>query len=190
MENLIEKEILANGHDVVAAEGSLVKEKLCLKRPDYISWDEYFMYMALLAAQRSKDPSTQVGAIIINQEKIIVGCGYNGMPIGCDDNLMPWGKDSENMLENKYFYVCHAEMNAILNTNSNVSTRSATIYTTMFPCNECAKLIIQSRMSEVVYLKDKPDKQQMQASKNLLQIAGIKFRQFQSDRKTLTLSLE
>uniref|UniRef100_A0A914EMJ1 Probable deoxycytidylate deaminase n=1 Tax=Acrobeloides nanus TaxID=290746 RepID=A0A914EMJ1_9BILA len=185
MENLNEKEILENGLDVDTTKEGSVKWKLGLKKPDYISWDEYFMYMALLTAQRSKDPSTQVGAVIISREKIIVGCGYNGMPIGCDDDLMPWRRDSENTLENKYFYVCHAEMNAILNTNSNVSIRGGIMYTTMFPCNECAK------MTEVVYLKDKYfDKQETQASKKLLQIAGINFRQFLSNRKTLTLSFE
>lgn len=111
------------------------------------------------------------------------------MPNGCHDDLMPWGKDAQEILENKYFYVCHAEMNAILNTNSTASVRDGTIYTTMFPCNECAKLIIQvcfslyysnsrfwARIGEVVYLKDKPNKKEMQASKGLFQMAGIRYR--------------
>ncbi|VDK43804.1 unnamed protein product [Gongylonema pulchrum] len=107
-----------------------------------------------MAALRSKDPTTKVGAVIVNENKVIVGSGYNGMPTGCSDDELPWGKDSENFLENKYAYVCHAEMNAILNKISG-SIRGATIYTVLFPCNECAKLIIQVIfLSEIInYIK-------------------------------------
>ncbi|VDM44726.1 unnamed protein product [Toxocara canis] len=112
------------------------------KREQYLSWEEYFMAVACLAAQRSKDPVTQVGAVIVNPDLKIVGSGYNGMPNGCSDDIMPWGKISDNPLETKYPFVCHAEMNAILNRNCE-SIKGSTIYTVLFPCNECAKLIIQ-----------------------------------------------
>ena len=142
-------------------------------RSDALSWDEYFMSTAFLSAMRSKDPVTQVGAgkswfrdpltpsnpflfppVIVNPAHRIVGIGYNGMPRSCSDNLLPWGKESQDRLENKYMYVCHAEMNAILNKNS-ADVERCTIYVALFPCNECAKMIIQSGIKEVVYLSDK-----------------------------------
>ena len=125
------------------------------KREDYLTWDEYFMGIALLSAKRSKDPSTQVGACIVNSEKKIVGLGYNGFPIGCSDDSLPWEKNGD-FLETKYPYVCHAELNAILNSTKNLNNCS--IYVALFPCNECAKAIIQSGIREVVYLSDKYDK--------------------------------
>ncbi|KAG7392201.1 hypothetical protein PHYBOEH_006455 [Phytophthora boehmeriae] len=114
------------------------------KRTDYLSWDDYFMSVAFLSAMRSKDPSTQVGACIVNPEKKIVGIGYNGFPNGCDDDDLPWARESatNSPLDTKYPYVCHAEMNAILNKNS-TDVKGCTIYVALFPCNECAKLIIQ-----------------------------------------------
>ncbi|KAI1714472.1 cytidine and deoxycytidylate deaminase zinc-binding region domain-containing protein [Ditylenchus destructor] len=157
------------------------------KRSDYITWDEMFMGMALIAAQRSKDPSTQVGAVIVNQENIIIGIGYNGMPTGCSDDELPWGKASDDPLQTKYPFVCHAEMNAILNKNSQ-SLKDCTIYSTMFPCNECAKLIIQSRIKHVVYLSDKPNKVQMIAAKQLFDKANVFFTQFLPTRTQLTLN--
>uniref|UniRef100_A0A183BHG6 Probable deoxycytidylate deaminase n=1 Tax=Globodera pallida TaxID=36090 RepID=A0A183BHG6_GLOPA len=144
-------------------------------RTDYLSWDEFFMGVALMAAQRSKDPVTQVGACIV-MENMVVGVGYNGMPIGCLDDEMPWGKEDADPLNNKYLYVCHAEMNAILNKNS-ASVNGSTLYTTLFPCAECAKMIIQSRISRVVYLHDKKGVQ-MEASRRLFTVTGVQFSQY------------
>ena len=120
-----------------------------MKRTDYINWDEYFMGIALLTAMRSKDPSSQVGACIVSPENKILSLGYNGMPIGCDDDAMPWDREGDP-LDTKYMYVCHAELNAILNSAHN-NLKGARVYVTLFPCNECAKAIIQSGISEVVY---------------------------------------
>ena len=106
-----------------------------MKRNDYISWDDYFMGVAILSAQRSKDPGTQVGACIVNKKKRIIGIGYNGFPIGVDDDKFPWTNDGE-WLDNKYPYVVHAEPNAILNATEPLD--SATLYVSLFPCNECA----------------------------------------------------
>uniref|UniRef100_A0A3B3TSI0 dCMP deaminase n=1 Tax=Poecilia latipinna TaxID=48699 RepID=A0A3B3TSI0_9TELE len=113
------------------------------KRDDYLEWPEYFMAVAFLSAQRSKDPSSQVGACIVNQENKIVGIGYNGMPNGCDDDLLPWSRSADDRLNTKYPYVCHAELNAIMNKNS-ADVKGCTMYVALFPCNECAKLIIQA----------------------------------------------
>ncbi len=113
-----------------------------MKREDYISWAEYFMGIALLSAQRSKDNGTQVGACIVGRDHKILSLGYNGMPTGCMDDAMPWGREGAP-LETKYMYVCHAELNAILNSGT-ADLRGAKLYTTLFPCNECAKAIIQS----------------------------------------------
>ncbi len=124
-----------------------------MKRTDYINWDEYFMGIALLTAMRSKDPSSQVGACIVSPENKILSLGYNGMPIGCDDDAMPWDREGDP-LDTKYMYVCHAELNAILNSAHN-NLKGARVYVTLFPCNECAKAIIQSGISEVVYYGDK-----------------------------------
>ena len=141
----------------------------------HISWDEYFMGVALLSAKRSKDPSTQVGACVINDDKRIIGIGYNGFPRGCDDEVYPWGKGNKNNLDNKYPYVVHAEANAILNSTRNLS--GSTLYVTLFPCNECAKLIIQSGIKEVVYVSDKDNGTEMNiASKRMLESAGVKTR--------------
>ena len=124
-----------------------------MKRQDYLSWDEYFMGIALLSAQRSKDNSTQVGACIVNKENKILSVGYNGMPTGCNDDDMPWEREGD-FLNTKYPYVCHAELNAILNYNGG-SLKGARVYVTLFPCNECTKAIIQSGIKEIIYLSDK-----------------------------------
>lgn len=146
------------------------------KRKDYLSWEEYFMAMAHLSALRSKDPSTQVGACIVNSKKKIVGIGYNGMPLGCDDDLMPWGKSSTNNLENKYMYVCHAEVNAIMNKNS-FDVSGCTLYVALFPCNECAKVIIQAGIKTIIYASDaNKDQASILASKKMLDLAGINYR--------------
>ena len=125
-------------------------------RDRYLKWDDYFMSVAFLSAQRSKDPNKQVGAVIVGPDRVIMGVGYNGFPRGCSDSDLPWAKKSANddPMETKYAYVCHAEMNAIMNKNSQ-SLHGATVYVTMYPCNECAKLIIQSGIREVVYFEGK-----------------------------------
>lgn len=171
-------------------DNSIQRSFASAMRPDYISWPDFFMGIALLAAQRSKDPATQVGACIVNEDNIILGVGYNGMPRGCPDDLMPWGKNNSNSLYNKYFYVVHAEANAILNSNSPLSLRNTTLYSTLFPCCECAKLIIQSNIKEVVFLRDKSDKQEFEASRKLLDITGVLHRQFCPTRKELVLRFQ
>ncbi len=159
-----------------------------MKREDYLSWDEYFMGIALLSSMRSKDPSTQVGACIVNSEKRILSMGYNGMPRCCSDDEFPWDKN-ENPLDSKYLYVCHAELNAILNCASG-NVRGCTVYTTLFPCNECAKAIIQSGIAEVVYMSDKySDSDSVLASKRMFTTAGVKFREYNISGKTFELKL-
>lgn len=157
------------------------------KRTDYISWDEYFMGVALLSAKRSKDPSTQVGACIVNDKNKIVGAGYNGLPIGCDDDEFPWYRQGE-FLETKYPYICHAELNAILN-NIGMDLRGCKIYTALFPCNECAKAIIQSGITEVIFLSDKHAENDIfKASKFMLDKAGVKYRKVMPKISSLVLS--
>lgn len=155
------------------------------KREDYISWDEYFMGIALLSAQRSKDPNTRVGACIVNQQNRIVGVGYNGFPTGCSDDELPWGRDGD-FLETKYPFVCHAELNAILNSINDL--QGCRIYVALFPCNECAKAIIQSGIKEVVYLSDKyADSDPTKASKIMFEQAGVKTRKLQTDLKRIEI---
>ncbi|BFG70755.1 cytidine/deoxycytidylate deaminase family protein [Sediminibacterium sp. KACHI17] len=157
------------------------------KRTDYISWDEYFMGVALLSAQRSKDPNTQVGACIVNDKNKIVGAGYNGLPIGCSDDEFPWSKQGD-FLETKYPYVCHAELNAILN-NIGMDLKGCKIYTALFPCNECTKAIIQSGITEVIYLSDKYNGSDTSvASKKMLDTAGVTYRKVVSRIEELHLS--
>jgi len=158
-------------------------------REGYLEWSEYFLAIAFLSAQRSKDPNTQVGACIVNNEKKIVGIGYNGMPNGCDDAKMPWARSTvtDNQLETKYPYVCHAEMNAILNKNS-ADVKDCTMYVALFPCNECAKLIIQSGIKEVIFVSDKHhDRIPMIASRRLLDMAGIKYRQYTPKQQRIVI---
>lgn len=153
------------------------------KREDYISWDEYFMGVALLSAKRSKDPSTQVGACIVNDDNRIVSVGYNGFPRGCSDEIFPWDKVAENPNDTKYPFVCHAELNAILNSNG-IGIKGSRIYVALFPCNECAKSIIQAGIKEVIYLSDKhADDSGTKASKLMFQSAGVKLTKFSSDKK-------
>ena len=157
------------------------------KRTDYISWDEYFMSVAMLSAMRSKDPNTQVGACIVNQDRKIVGTGYNGFPIGCSDDELPWGREG-NPLQTKYPFVCHAELNAILNSISR-DLHGCTLYVVMFPCNECAKAIIQSGIKEVIYRDNKsPDSDSVKASSMMLKQAGVKLRQLLLN-KTLEIKI-
>lgn len=157
------------------------------KRTGYISWDEYFMGVALLSAKRSKDPSTQVGACIVNTRNKIVGAGYNGLPIGCEDDHFPWEKEGE-FLDTKYPYICHAELNAILN-NIGMDLQGCKIYTALFPCNECAKAIIQSGITEVIFLSDKyGNTDTAKAAKMMLDKASVKYRKVETKIMSLTLS--
>lgn len=157
------------------------------KREGYISWDEYFMGVALLSAKRSKDPNTQVGACIVNNQNKIVGAGYNGLPIGCHDDDFPWEKTGD-FLDTKYPYICHAELNAILN-NIGMDLHGCKIYTALFPCNECVKAIIQSGIKEVIYLSDKyAATDSFKAARLMLETAGIQFRKVDSSLSTLHLS--
>jgi len=157
-----------------------------LKRTDYISWDEYFMGIALLSAKRSKDPNTQVGACIVNSDNKIVGIGYNGFPIGCSDDNLPWNRDGKDINSTKYPYVVHAEANAILNSTENL--KGARIYVGLFPCNECAKLIIQSGIKEILYLSDKYKNEDfIKASKKMLKMSGVKLTQLKLSSKKINL---
>ncbi|XP_018047113.1 PREDICTED: deoxycytidylate deaminase [Atta colombica] len=148
------------------------------KRMTYIDWDEYFMAIAFLSAKRSKDPCTQVGACIVNNDKRIVGIGYNGMPTGCNDDEFPWKRGPHTSLESKYLYVCHAEVNAVLNKNSS-NVKDCTIYVALFPCNQCAKVIIQSGIKTVIYMSDKyAYKVETIAAKRMFDAAGVMYRQY------------
>ncbi len=157
-------------------------------RTDYISWDEYFMSIALLSAMRSKDDNTQVGACIVSPENKILSLGYNGMPIGCADAQMPWRRNGAP-LDTKYMYVCHAELNAILNSPA-PSLRGARIYSTLFPCNECAKAIIQSGITEIIYLSDKySDSDSDHAAKKMFDMVGVKYRKYEPTGREVKISL-
>ena len=143
-----------------------------------LTWDEYFMSLSHLSGKRSKDPSTQVGACIVNENKRIVGIGYNGMPYGCKDDEYPWERKG-NFMNTKYAYVVHAELNAIL--NSTAPLKNCSIYVSLFPCNECAKAIIQSGITEVVYESDKyAYSDSVKASKRMLESAGVELRQIKA----------
>ena len=159
-----------------------------MKRTDYISWDEYFMGVAMLAARRSKDPNTQVGACIVSPDNIIISTGYNGMPKGCSDDVFPWARSGEEN-ETKYPYVVHAELNAILNANDR-DLRGSRIYVALFPCNECAKAIIQSGIREIVYLSDKYSGTMGNlASKKMLDAAGVTYTRLKPSVASITLDL-
>ena len=158
------------------------------KRIDHITWDEYFMGIAVLSSLRSKDPNTQVGACIVSPDKKIIGVGYNGFPTGCSDDELPWEREGD-WINTKYPYVCHAELNAILNSPIS-SLKGATLYVALFPCNECAKAIIQTGIKKVIYLSDKyAESDQTRASKMMLKSAGVEFEKLQTGRKELVLNL-
>jgi dCMP deaminase len=160
------------------------------KRTDYISWEEYFMGVAQLSAMRSKDPNSQVGACIVNSRKRIIGIGYNGFPTGCSDDELPWEREG-NYLQTKYPYVCHAEMNAITNSSNKAELEGATIYVSLFPCNECAKLMVQVGIKEVVYLDDKyPDQDIFVAAKKIFDMAGVKYRRHIPQHREINLKLK
>jgi dCMP deaminase len=160
-----------------------------MKRSDYLSWDEYFMAVALLSGLRSKDPSTQVGACVANAKNKIVGVGYNGFPWGCSDDELPWAREGA-YLETKYPYVCHAELNAVLNSTSQ-ELHDCRIYVALFPCNECGKVIIQSGIREIIYLSDKYHAtDQVRAAKIMFDKAGVLYRQFTPERASILLSFQ
>ncbi len=160
-----------------------------MKRDNYLSWDEYFMGIAMLSGARSKDPGTQVGACIVNAANRVMGIGYNGFPRGCSDDEYPWDRSSDGEQGNKYYYVCHAELNAILNSVSIGALGGCRIYVSLFPCNECAKAIIQAGLSEVVYLKDTyADTDAVKASKRMFRSAGVQMRQMQVSRDSHTIT--
>ena len=153
------------------------------KREDYISWDEYFMGVALLSAMRSKDPNTQVGACIVNDDNRIVSVGYNGFPRGCSDEVFPWERKADNQNDTKYPFVCHAELNAILNSNG-IGVKGSRIYVALCPCKECAKAIIQAGIKEIIYISDKyADTDNNRASRRMLEAAGVKLTKFESKKK-------
>ncbi|MCO5605715.1 hypothetical protein L7F22_059899 [Adiantum nelumboides] len=163
------------------------------KRQGYLSWDDYFMAIAFLSAHRSKDPNRQVGACLVSQDRVILGIGYNGFPRGCSDDELPWAKMAVNddPLQTKYPYVCHAEVNAILNKN-HASACGQRLYVTRFPCNECAKIIIQAGVAEVVYFTSKISSLDCSyiASQKLLSMAGIKVWQHQPQQERLILDFK
>ena len=151
------------------------------KRKDILSWDEYFIGLAHLSAYRSKDPSTQVGAVIVDDDNRVVSIGYNGLPRGCSDDEFPWEREGD-ILETKYPFVVHAELNAILNSRNSV--KDCTIYVSLFPCNECAKAIIQSGIKRIVYESDKYyDTEMVKASKRMLASANVECKQLKETIK-------
>ena len=153
-----------------------------------LTWDEYFLSLAHLSGKRSKDPNTQVGAVIVDDKNRIVSIGYNGMPRGCSDDDYPWDRVGD-VLDTKYAFVCHAELNAILNYNGG-SMKNSRCYVTLFPCNECAKAIIQKGISEVIYMSDKyGDTDETKASKKMLDSAGVKYRQYEMQNRNITITL-
>lgn len=158
------------------------------KRKDYITWDEYFMGIAYLSAFRSKDPNTQVGACIVSSDNKILSVGYNGMPNGCSDDDFPWNKDKDPY-DNKYFYTTHSELNAILNYRGG-TLEGAKIYVSLFPCNECAKAIIQSGIKEIIYDSDKyADTDSVRASKRMLDAAKVKYRKYKNTNRKLVINI-
>lgn len=148
-----------------------------MKNTNVLTWDEYFMGLAHLSAYRSKDPSTQVGAVIVDDDNRVVSIGYNGLPRGCSDDVYPWSREG-GFLDSKYAYVVHAELNAILNSKHNV--KNCSIYVSLFPCNECAKAIIQSGIKKIVYESDKyAESDSVIASKKMLMSAGVELKQLE-----------
>ena len=161
---------------------------ILLKRETYLSWDEYFMGIALLSSQRSKDPSTQVGACIVSEDNKIMSVGYNGMPRFCSDDLFPWDREGD-ALNTKYMFVCHAELNAILNYGGG-SLKNSKVYTTLFPCNECAKALIQSGVKEIIYMCDKyAHTESTIAAKKMFDTAHVTYREYEQTKNTVELKL-
>ena len=159
------------------------------KRQGYLTWDEYFMGVAKLSAMRSKDPNTQVGACIVSNDNKILSMGYNGFPNGCSDDDFPWNRDGDDPLQNKYFYAAHSELNAILNYRGG-SLEGAKLYVTLFPCNECAKAIIQAGIRTVIYDSDKyADQPSTIASRRMFNAAGVRYYRYTESGRNVELSL-
>ena len=159
------------------------------KRTDYLSWDEYFMGVAMLSGMRSKDPNTQVGCCIVSQDNKILSMGYNGLPIGCSDDEFPWAREGEDPLDTKYVYTTHSELNAILNYSGG-SLAGAKLYVSLFPCNECAKAIIQSGIKEVIYDCDKyAHTPAVMASKRMMDAAGVRYHQYHRTNRKIEIEL-
>ena len=159
-----------------------------MKRNDYISWDEYFMGVSLLSGMRSKDPNTQVGACIVSEDNKILSIGYNGFPSGCSDDVFPWARVGSG-LKTKYPFVTHGELNAILNYRGG-SLAGAKLYVSLFPCNECAKAIIQSGIKMVIYADDKYEGTESNiASKMLFDAAGVEYRCYEHTGRRITLEV-
>ena len=192
--------------ELLLLEANWIPPNVPTKRHEYLSWDDYFMAMAFLTAKRSKDPNTQVGACIVSRDKVILALGYNGFPRGCGDDCLPWARQapprtvvegddqpaasSSSSLHTKYPYVCHAEVNAILNKGS-ADVRDATLFVALFPCNECAKMIIQAGIVEVVYLQDHyHDTDMCRASRILFGMAGVKLRKLIPTVRTIRIELD
>ena len=165
-------------------------DKINKQRKEYLSWDEYFMGVAKLSALRSKDPSTQVGACIVGDDNRILSIGYNGTPNGFSDDVFPKEREGEP-LNTKYLYVCHAEMNAIVNfRGSRKELENARVYVDLFPCNECAKAIIQAGIKEVIYACDKyKDTDSVIASKKMLDECGVKYREYEVKGKDIIITV-
>ncbi|WP_026506922.1 deoxycytidylate deaminase [Butyrivibrio sp. MC2013] len=160
-----------------------------MKREDYISWDEYFMGVAKLSGMRSKDPHTQVGSCIVSQDNKILSMGYNGFPSGCSDEEFPWERDGEDELSTKYPYVTHSELNAILNYRGG-SLEGAKLYVSLFPCNECAKAIIQAGIKTVIYDSDKySSSASTKASKKMFNSAGVRYYQYTASGRVIKISI-
>ena len=158
------------------------------KRQDYLSWDEYFMGIAMLSGMRSKDPNTQVGCCIVSQDNKILSMGYNGLPNGCSDDEYPWAREGDDPLETKYVYAVHSELNAILNYGGG-NLKGAKIYVSLFPCNECAKAIIQAGIKEVIYDSDKyDDTVSVIASKRMMDSAGVRYYQYHRTEREITIT--
>ena len=159
------------------------------KRTDYIGWDEYFMGVAKLSGMRSKDPNTQVGCCIVSQDNKILSMGYNGLPIGCSDDEFPWVREGEDPLETKYVYTVHSELNAILNYRGG-SLEGAKLYVSLFPCNECAKAIIQCGIKEVIYADNKyADTPSVKASMRMFDAAGVNYHEYHPTDKVIQIRL-
>lgn len=159
------------------------------KRENYISWDEYFMGVAKLAGMRSKDPHTQVGTCIVSRDHKILSIGYNGLPRGCSDDDFPWDRTGDSSLETKYPFVTHSELNAILNYRGG-SLEGSTLYVSLFPCNECAKAIIQAGIAKVIYASDKyADSESTIASKEMMDAAGVIYEQYQPTGRHVEIEL-
>lgn len=160
------------------------------QRKDYLSWDEYFMGIAKLSSMRSKDPNTQVGACIVGKDNVILSIGYNGAPNGFPDSKFPWDREGK-LIDTKYPYVCHSELNAILNfSGSRKDLDDARLYVTLFPCNECAKAIIQSGIKELIYLEDKYNgTDENMIAKKMFDTCGVKYNKIELENKQIIINL-